>query len=196
MIRKIRRRRSSPLGMCTACGWWWLTDDIILNTLPPFPPFPPFPDQIINPSIVSLPYPSSNASRDQQHIVVTYCLECSCINLWKLVQSLKVSKDFHNCSQKELNPMQAGVSAMQCSGLVWFAPEVNRSIEFWWKVWWFEFSIEFSQKKSPNFGDIFGELKKLVSFWVTKMSPILVTIIPPNFVLFLSPILAKISVIW
>ena len=78
------------------------------------------------------------------------------------------------------------------------------------------FSIEFSPKFSPilakilviwifywifakfftNFGDIFGELKKLVSFWVTKMSPILVTIIPPNFVLFLSPILVKISVIW
>ena len=78
------------------------------------------------------------------------------------------------------------------------------------------FSIEFSPKCSPilakilviwifywifakfftNFGENFGELKNLVSFWVTKMSPILVTIIPPNFVLFLSPILAKISVIW
>ena len=78
------------------------------------------------------------------------------------------------------------------------------------------FSIEFSPKFSPilakilviwifywifakfftNFGENFGELKNLVSFWVTKMSPILVTIIPPNFVLFLSPILVKISVIW
>ena len=78
------------------------------------------------------------------------------------------------------------------------------------------FSIEFSPKFSPilakilviwifywifakfftNFGENFGELKNLVSFWVTKMSPILVTIIPPNFVLFLSPILAKISVNW
>ena len=66
------------------------------------------------------------------------------------------------------------------------------------------FSIEFSPKFSPilvkilviwifywifaklftNFGDIFGELKKLVSFWVTKMSPILVTIIPSNFGVF------------
>ena len=35
-----------------------------------------------------------------------------------------------------------------------------------------------------NFCENFGELKKLVSFWVTKMSPILVTIIPANFKFF------------
>ena len=47
-----------------------------------------------------------------------------------------------------------------------------------------------------NFCENFGELKKLVSFWVTKMSPILVTIIPANFKFFLSPILVKILVNW
>ena len=35
-----------------------------------------------------------------------------------------------------------------------------------------------------NFGEHFGDLKKLVSFWVTKMSPILMTIIPSDFVFF------------
>ena len=35
-----------------------------------------------------------------------------------------------------------------------------------------------------NFGENFGELKKLVSSWVTKMSPILVTIIPSDIVFF------------
>ena len=69
------------------------------------------------------------------------------------------------------------------------------------------FSSEFLPKFSPilvnvlviwifywiftNFGEHFGDLKKLVSFWVTKMSPILMTIIPSDFV-FLSPILVKI----
>ena len=48
-----------------------------------------------------------------------------------------------------------------------------------------------------NFAENFGELKKLVSSWVTKMSPILVTIIPANFkFFFLSPILVKILVNW
>ena len=62
------------------------------------------------------------------------------------------------------------------------------------------FSSEFLPKFSPilvnvlviwifywiftNFGEHFGDLKKLVSFWVTKMSPILMTIIPSDFVFF------------
>ena len=70
-----------------------------------------------------------------------------------------------------------------------FSPILVKSLVIW--IFYWIFANFFT-----NFGDIFGELKKLVSFWVTKMSPILVTIIPPNFVLFLSPILVKISVIW
>ena len=103
---------------------------------------------------------------------------------------------------------------LQCFGFATTFLRISRHT--FWGIRPHSFSSEFSPKFSPilvkilviwifywifakfftNFGDIFGELKKLVSFWVTKMSPILVTIIPSNFGGFLSPILVKISVIW
>ena len=82
--------------------------------------------------------------------------------------------------------------------------------QFWWKFRWFDENGEFlSDKNITNYGDnnsfrfwvLFvtnfsensSDLKKLVSFWVKKMSPILVTIISFDFGFFLSQKLAKIQ---
>ena len=114
-------------------------------------------------------------------INVDYCL-ISWVSFW--IISWVSTSDVNNCL----------ILSMACITVVWsrlpkFSPILAKILVIWIFYWIFA-------KFFTNFGDIFGELKKLVSFWVTKMSPILVTIIPPNFVLFLSPILVKISVIW
>ena len=68
--------------------------------------------------------------------------------------------------------------------------------QFLWIFWWFEFFYWIFAKFFTNFGEMFGELKKLVSFWVTKMSPILLTIIPSNFGVFFVTNFGENLVIW
>ena len=82
--------------------------------------------------------------------------------------------------------------------------------QFWWKFRWFDEIGEFLSDKNitnsgdnnsfrfwvlfvTNFSENSSDLKKLVSFWVKKMSPILVTIISFDFGFFLSQKLAKIQ---
>ena len=122
-----------------------------------------------------------------------YQIFISCVKViqsnWILVSMIKENRETDVTSAR-LKGIEKQVWILQIWGRIGntfssvfspkFSPILVKILVIWIFYWIFA-------KFFTNFGDIFGELKKLVSFWVTKMSPILVTIIPSNFAVFSCP---------